>query len=207
LKAGASIGSDEPRSVVGCLANGRPEAADALVRFGAKLDLEAAAGVGRLDIVKTYFNNNGSLKDASLRAQIEKGFIWACEFGHVAVVEFLLDAGIHPDMQVDGMAGLHWAVIGAHLDTIQLLIARGASLESVNKYGGTVLESALWAVVNSDPVHRWPGNDAGYPTVIETILKAGAIVRPGVLQWLENTDEIPADKKQSIKLLLETYAG
>jgi ankyrin repeat protein len=205
LQAGASIGKDEPGSVVGCLANGRPEAADALVRFGAKPDLEGAAGVGKLDIVKSYFNKDGSLKDASLQDKMEKGFMWACEFGQTAVVEFLLDAGIHPDMQVDGMAGLHWAVIGAHPDTVNLLISRGASMENMNKYGGTVLESTLWAVIHSDPVYRWPENNTDYPTIIETILKAGAKVRQGVIQWLESTDEIPADKKQPIRILLEKY--
>lgn len=207
LSAGASIGTDERRAVVGCLANGRPEAADALVRFGASLDLEGAAGVGRLDEVKTYFNNDGSLKDASLKEQMEKGFIWACEFGHTAVVKFLLDAGIHPDMQVDGMAGMHWAVLGAHLDMVELLINRGANLENENRFGGTVLEAALWAMIHSDPVYRWPNYGTDYPTVIETILKAGAKVRAGVLDWLNNTDELPEDKKQPIRILLEKYSG
>ncbi|WP_315822818.1 hypothetical protein [Paraflavitalea speifideaquila] len=57
LKAGAVI--DQPGAagnghyaINGCLANGRPEAADYLARHGALLDLEGAAGVGRLDIVK-----------------------------------------------------------------------------------------------------------------------------------------------------------
>ncbi len=207
LKAGAQIGGEDGSAVTGCLANGRPEAADALVRYGAKLNLEGAAGVGRLDVVQSYFNEDGSLKDAGDRQQMEKGFMWACEFGQTAVVEYLLDRGIDPDMQVDGMAGLHWAVIGAHPDTINLLINRGASLENMNKYGGTVLESALWAVIHSDPVYRWPANNVDYPTIIETILKAEAIVRPGTLEWLQSTDEIPADKKQPIEILLKKYNG
>ena len=39
-------------SVMGALANGRPEAAAYLAERGARLNLEAAAGVGRLDVVK-----------------------------------------------------------------------------------------------------------------------------------------------------------
>ncbi len=34
------------------------------------------------------------------------------------------------------MNGLHWAVIGGHLDTIKLLIDQKVSLESINIYGG-----------------------------------------------------------------------
>jgi hypothetical protein len=205
LAAGADMGDEG--SVTGCLANGRPEAADALVRFGAKLNLEGAAGTGKLDVVKTYFDENKQLKDPAHRQQMEKGFIWACEFGQTEVIRFLLDTGFDPNLQVDGFAGLHWAVIGAHPDTIKLLLDRGASTESINRYGGTVLESALWAVIHSDPVYRWPDNGVDYPAVIETILKAGAVVRKGVLPWLEDTDEIPPEKKQPIKLLLEKYSS
>jgi hypothetical protein len=206
LAAGASIGGEDGGAVVGCLANGRPEAAAALVRYGAKLNLEGAAGVGALDVVKSYFKE-GKLKDAGNRAQMEKGFMWACEFGQPAVIAFLLDAGIDPDMQVEGMAGLHWAVIGAHLDTINLLIDRGASLENENKYGGTVLESTLWAVIHSDPVYRWPNNKTDYAAIIEMLLKKGAIVRNGVIPWIENTDEIPPEKKQPIEKLLKQYSA
>lgn len=42
--------------VNGCLANGRGEAAEYLASRGARLDLESASGVGRLDIVKRFFN-------------------------------------------------------------------------------------------------------------------------------------------------------
>lgn len=205
LGAGADMGG--PGSVRSCLANGRPEAADALVRYGAQPDLEEAAGVGRLDMVKSYFDEKKQLKDPAHQQKMHNGYIWACEFGQTAVIEFLLDAGIHADMQVDGFAGLHWAVIGAHLDTINLLLSRGASTENVNMHGGTVLESALWASIHSDPVYRWPGNSADYPTVIETLLKAGAVVRKGVLPWLEETDELSPEKKQPIKILLQKYSS
>jgi ankyrin repeat protein len=207
LAAGASIGSDDGGAVVGCLANGRPEAAEALVRFGASLNLEGAAGTGRLDVVKTYFTEDGKLKDPALQDEMEKGFMWACEFGRTAVVEFLLDAGFPPDKQVEGMAGLHWAVIGAHPDTIDLLINRGASLENENKYGGTVLESTLWAVIHSDPVYRWPDEIADYPTIIERLLQSGAVIRNGVIPWLESTDEIPPEKKRPIEILLKKYSA
>ena len=41
--------------VVDCLHNGRGEAAEFFAKRGARLDLEGAAGVGRLDVVKSFF--------------------------------------------------------------------------------------------------------------------------------------------------------
>jgi hypothetical protein len=207
LKAGAHIGGEDGSAVTNCLANGRPESADALVRYGAKLNLEGAAGTGGLEVVRSYFNEDGSLKDEAHREQMEKGFMWACEFGQTAVIEFLLDKGFEIDKQVDGMAGLHWAVLGAHIDTVNLLIDRGASLENVNKYGGTVLGSALWAVIHSDPVYRWPSTKVDFPAIIEILLKAGAVVRQGVISWLQQTDEIPPERKQPIEELLKKYGA
>ena len=54
-------------AVTGCLANGRGEAAVFLADRGARLDLEGAAGVGRLDVVKRFFNADGSLKGKTTR--------------------------------------------------------------------------------------------------------------------------------------------
>jgi len=47
-------------SVLGALANGRPEAAAYLAERGARLNLEAAAGVGRRNVVKSFFKHDGS---------------------------------------------------------------------------------------------------------------------------------------------------
>src|SRR5262249_56558477 len=55
-------GPDGGSAVNGCLHNGRGEAAEFFASHGARLDLEGAAGVGRLDVVKSFFNNDGSLE-------------------------------------------------------------------------------------------------------------------------------------------------
>lgn len=55
-------GPDGGGGINGCLANGRKEAAEFLASRGARMDLEGAAGVGRLDVVKSFFNDNGSPK-------------------------------------------------------------------------------------------------------------------------------------------------
>jgi len=49
--------------------NGRGQAAESLASRGGRLDLEGAAGVGRLDLVKDYFNAKGRLKRAATRKQ------------------------------------------------------------------------------------------------------------------------------------------
>src|SRR5207244_2325668 len=72
-------GPEAGRAVTGCLHNGRGKAAEFLASRGARLDLEGAAGVGRLDIVKSFFNDDGSLKASATQAQMKDGFAWACE--------------------------------------------------------------------------------------------------------------------------------
>jgi len=47
-----------------CLANGRPEAAEYLASRGAPLDFESAAGVGRLDVVQSFFSDDGAAKSS-----------------------------------------------------------------------------------------------------------------------------------------------
>ena len=134
-----------------CLANGRARAAEFLATRGAHLDLEGAAGIGRLDEVKMYFDESGALRPNATNIQMERGFLRACEYGRNLVVEFLLQGGASLQSQANtGQTALHWAVIGGHADTIKLLLERGASLESKNVYGGTALGQALWSATNGD---------------------------------------------------------
>ncbi len=171
IDAGAAVdgGSGGGRAAVtGCLANGRPEAATFLAQRGAELNLEGAAGVGRLDLVKSFFNEEGGLKPSATRGEMERGFMWACEFGRNDVVEFLLANGadIRAGENTD-LTGLHWAVVGGQLDTIKLLLECGAPLEALNAYGGTVLDQALWCAYNGD-------DGIDYAPVVNTLLAAGA---------------------------------
>ena len=155
-------------AVIGCLHNDRPLAAEFLARHGAQLNIEAAAGVGRLDAVKSFFNDNGSLRANATKVQLQSGFIWACEYGRKDVVEFLLDKGV--DLRAGeniGETALHLAAHRGQLEMIKLLLDRGAPLEAKNVYGGTVLGQATWSVMHGDP-----GID--FVPVIEELLAAGA---------------------------------
>lgn len=212
LKAGALI--DQPGAasngsyvINGCLHNGRPEAADFLMRHGALLDLEGAAGTGRLDVVQTFFNEDGSLKDTANTRQMNDGFIWACEFGHVTVIDFLISKGLDVNVDVDGMYGLHWALIGGHLDVVQLLIARGASLELRNMYGGDAIGCCTWAIANSSEVYRWPEKEVDYMVIMEELLKTGVPIERGMLAWLEQESDISSPAKRQLDALFRKYGA
>jgi tetratricopeptide (TPR) repeat protein len=172
LERGAVI----ERSVVrDCLANGRGAAAEFLAARGAQLDLEGAAGVGRLDLVQSLLPN-------ASRQEIDAGFLWACEFGRNDIVELLLDRGVDPGVGARiGMTGLHLAAHGGHLDTVELLLSRNAPLEATNVYGGTVLGGALWSAIN----HPRPD----HPKIIETLIDAGAKIGD---DWFTGNSQIDA---------------
>ncbi|MDO6434116.1 ankyrin repeat domain-containing protein [Flavitalea sp. BT771] len=212
LAAGAAIdhpgaGGNGQLAVVACLRNGRPEAAGYLTQRGAKLDLEGAAGVGRLDAVKSFFNEDGSLKDPGTKTQMEYGFAWACEFGHTAVVEYLLGRGMDPDKHMNGLTGLHWAILGGRPETIQLLIRRKMDLEKKNIYGGTALGAAFYAAIHSDPVYHWPAERADYVGIIRILLEAGARIEPGTLQWLEREPGLSVAMKSRIGEVLREFGA
>ena len=124
LKHGASVnglrGGWNP--LIAALHNGRGEAAAHLARRGARMDLEAAAGVGRLDVVKTFVNEDGSLKASATKARMESGFMWACEYGRTSVVDFLLAKGLDPGAQPHGETGLHWAAYVGHAGIVKSLL-------------------------------------------------------------------------------------
>jgi ankyrin repeat protein len=173
------------RSLVNsCLANGRGDAAQHLARRDAPLDLESAAGVGRLDLVKPFFNTGGSLKNTATTAQMKDGFTWACEYGHTKVVEYLLDRGIDSGELLPrphGQTGLHWAAYGGHVDTVKALLRRGALVDVKDKrFSGTPLDWAL---------HGWSDRETdaaaidSYLDVVKLLVAAGAPLDP---QWLGN---------------------
>ena len=167
--------------VTGCLANGRGPAAEYLAARGARLDLEGAAGIGRLDLVKDYFDAEGRLKPVATTKQMEAAFAWACEYGRTDVVAFLLEHGLPIDAAVrhDGQTGLHWAAIGGHADVVSLLLERHASIAVVDRtYQGTPL---AWAL------HGWSDPPFGtardrYYDVVAQLVRAGATVKP---QWFD----------------------
>lgn len=189
LDRGAEI--DHPKSagnessaVLGCLANGRGEAAVYLAERGARLSLEAAAGVGRLDIVEIAFTESGKLKRGVTKKQIEAALAYASSWGRLNVVEFLLKKGVSLKSHGgDGQTPLHCAAICGQLETIKYLLKRNPPLEAKNICGGTVLGQTLWSAGHG-------GDPKLYSEIIETLIAAGAKVPERHVPVNEPIDEL-----------------
>jgi ankyrin repeat protein len=154
--------------VTGALANGRAQAAEYLAARGARMSLEAAAGLGRLDAVKRFFNADGTRKAKTSRKQVQSAFLSACGWGRNDVVEFLSDKDVDlNDGRGDGQTPLHCAVITGQLETVKLLLKLNPPLEATNIYGGTVLGQTLWSAAHG-------GDPKLYSEIIETLIAAGA---------------------------------
>jgi ankyrin repeat protein len=201
LKYGAQL--DYPNSagnkhtlVTGCLANGRREAAEYVASRGASLNLPGAAGVGRLDVVKTYFNDDGSLKPSATQDDLANAFVWACGYGRAEVADFLLDRGIGVDARFPfhgrGHTGLHLAAYHAHPDIVRILLRRGASVELTDETWGTT--PLVWALYgwSEDPT----APSERYYEVVAMLVAAGARVRREWLTW----DKVQADPRMRATL-------
>ena len=174
VRHGAKVdGPDGGSGVNACLHNGRGKAAEHLASLGARLDLEGAAGVGRLDVVATFFDEHGRLRPPATTEQINAGFAMACQFGRTDVVKFLLERDLRSgDGMESGETGLHWAAYGGHAETVRALLARGMPVDAIDRrYGGTPLGWALYGwqeVADRDAAHR------SYSDVVAELVRAGA---------------------------------
>jgi hypothetical protein len=189
LARGASVGGDKgpaawSKLINGCHANGRPAAAEFLARRADGLDLEAAAGVGRLDIVETFFDAKGRLTPNATDKQVMDGFTWACEYGRSDVAEFLLQRGMDAAAKLKhhGQTGMHWAAYGGHADTVRVLLGHHAPVNVKDEtFEGTPLGWALYAWAGGGP----HAGDSRYYDVVKLLVAAGATVAE---EWL-NEDE------------------
>jgi ankyrin repeat protein len=114
--------------LITALVFGFVDAAEALVRRGARVDvLAAAAGLGRLDEVRTLLAESSA--DDRHRA-----FALATQLGHLEVTRALLDAGedpnrFHPPGMHAHTTPLHHAALNGHDPVVRLLVERGARLD------------------------------------------------------------------------------
>jgi hypothetical protein len=138
------VGTAWDSAVMTALIFGYRDVADALVRRGAPVDtLAVAAGLGHFDSVVRLYNR------ASLDER-HRALALAAQTGETRVVEWLLDAGESPDRfnPTDMHAHstpMHQAVWGGHLETVQLLVERGARLDMRDViHDGTPLDWALY---------------------------------------------------------------
>lgn len=194
VERGATFGAANPTSsidiVQACLANGRPVGAELMARHGAPLNLETAAGVGRLELVRMHFDSEGRLTNGATPEQMKDGFTWACEFGRTDVIAFLLDRGmdVAARLRHHGQTGLHWAAGGGHVDAVRLLTARGAPLDVTDEtFEAPPMLWALYGWQNPSP----QSSAERYYETVAVLVDAGARVDP---EWIDDP-RIQADAR------------
>jgi ankyrin repeat protein len=167
--------------------------AETLMKAGAAEGLMAAASLGQIERVRSFFTAASSPP----KSEVQSAFMWACQFGRTHIVDFLLDHGAGIAFQNgNGMTGLHMAAGAGHLDTVKLLISRAAPLELKNVWGGSVLGSVLWFALNHDP-------NVDYAPIVEAVIGAGANVSEDWADWWRQQSPLsPASKDRIARLLV-----
>jgi ankyrin repeat protein len=167
----AGSGGGRQSLVAACLANGRPGAAEFLAENGARIGFAEAAGLGLLDVVASFFQQDDGAQAPPTSRQVNEAFLFACSYGRVPVIAILLERGADLSAHTrDGQTGLHCAVIGGHLDVVELLLQHRAPLEVENAYGGTPLGQAHWSAAHGGDADR-------YAAIVEVLTAAGARAR------------------------------
>jgi ankyrin repeat protein len=132
-------GAEPNGAMQSALGHGEFEAVEALIRRGACVDLLVAAGLGRSQEAARL------LASASPEDR-HSALALACQFGHVAIVRALLDAGEDPDrFNPVGLHSqstpMHQAAWAGHDEVVRLLVQRGARID---------LKDVLWQGTAAD---------------------------------------------------------
>jgi ankyrin repeat protein len=181
----SSAGGNKHSIVHGCLANGQPAAARFLAGLGAPLDLESAAALGRLDVLRPYFDESRAPRREIDPQQIESALLYACGYGSLEAAKFLLDRSANPSSHDDqGQTALHWAAWTPQVEVMKLLLEHGAPVEARdNRLHATPLDTTLWTWANaSEDKNR----ECCYEAVA-LLARAGAKLDRG--QWREPEKE------------------
>ncbi len=131
---------------------GSRDVADTLLQHGAKpqLNMWAAAGLGMLDVVQSFWESPEKLKPGAGQTRtrrtpnrdwnktpppddyaslVSDAFYIAARNGHIDAAEFLLQKGADINCRgFFGAPGLHWAAINGHEKMVEFLVANGADL-------------------------------------------------------------------------------
>ncbi|MGD0297494.1 MAG: ankyrin repeat domain-containing protein [Bryobacteraceae bacterium] len=148
VKAGAEFDLNAPDVLGLPLLNAAPETAEALVQRGARMDIRHAAGLGKIDVLKSM------LAEKIEPAMLEEALAYASIRGQREAAALLLQHGARGDVLVTPggrtpRTALHEAANRGHVDIVKLLIARGADATVVEpEWGGT---PAGWAEFGGHP--------------------------------------------------------
>jgi ankyrin repeat protein len=136
------------------------------------LNLRVAAGLGRLDLVQTLFNSDGTLKPeagahrdfyrphpgfpdwtpaAEPQQIIDEALVYACRNGRATVLDFLLQQGANVDANPYCESPLQAAAWRGHREVLQKLVELGANVNNQSRWQGGPISSPLHAAA-------WTGN-------------------------------------------------
>jgi hypothetical protein len=126
-------------------------ARDLLLQRGAKIrNLRIAAGLGRVDVMQTFFNSDGSLRSEAGRVNwpweersprfasfqqdrqgiLDNALVYASMHGHLDAAAFLLEQGAELNTIPGGFdysgTALHYAAFNGQRAMVEFLLARGA---------------------------------------------------------------------------------
>jgi ankyrin repeat protein len=165
LEAGAAVdspdGSGMPMAYA--LTFGFSEIAELLARFGAQLDLRFAAGLGKLDALRSFVNPDGSLKPDAGRLADPYENRFRCERTRANIL----------------CQALYFACIHARSEAAEFLLELGADVNQevpgVNQLGGTILHALTAGVPFGASANSHMSNEHRVP-LIELVLRHGASV-------------------------------
>lgn len=146
LDAGASInGADDWSPLEEALYWFFQSSVDLLLSRGATVhNLRIASGLGRMEIMESFFNADGSLKPEAGKITspfgdrptygpqdvINNAFIYACMHGQIQAAKWLLEKGVEINAIPPGFdfagTGLHYAALNGHQPMVEFLLAQGA---------------------------------------------------------------------------------
>lgn len=142
-----SYGANPNSAMLPALAHGEFEAADALIRLGAAIDLTVAAATGQTAEAQR-------LLPSAAPDERHCALALASQYGHVEIVRLLLDAGedsnrYNPPGCHAHTTPLHQAAYSGYEPVVRLLVERGARLDLRDTvYDGTPLD---WAKHGGQP--------------------------------------------------------
>lgn len=120
-------GADPNLAIYAAIGHGEFEAANTLIKRGAKITLPVAAALRFIDDFRRLLPR----ADAGDR---HRALAWASQFGYVEIVRLLLDAGEDPNRYNpigchSHSTPLHQAALAGHEQVVRLLVERGANLD------------------------------------------------------------------------------
>lgn len=174
LAAGASVDvfahGDGGTPLMMALFWGHRAAAERLAQVKVTPDnLRAAAGLGRMDMLRSFFRQDGTLtpEAGSHRAFyrphsgfpiwqprdvfseiLNEGLVYAAKSGRVNAMEFLIQRGADVNAEPYNGTPIHWAASRGHTEAVQLLVRYGVDVDRRASLGGvrgaTPLHVAAW---------------------------------------------------------------